>query len=109
MPGVNSTRTLTALFGRLPLGCRRNRTSPSPRLAQEARSGAAPAQSGRTETSSPAFDGGAVRVGNGKQGREARVPCAVSDLVGVSAADDGTTCGAHRGTVAQQLSRGTGR
>ena len=65
--------------------------------------------SGRTATLSPAIDGGAVRVGHSKQGREGRVPCAVSDLVGGSAADDGTTCGAHRGAVAQQVGRGTGR
>src|SRR4051794_33257183 len=52
---------------------------------------------------------GVVRVANSQQGCEGRVPCAVSDLVCVGTANDGTTGGADRDAVAQQIGRGTGR
>ena len=112
---LSSGRTLAALFGRLPSGVGERarpieRAQPSTR-GWFSRPAAGPYrrnQGGPQRRHRP-WTAGAVRVGHSKQGREGRVPCAVSDLLGVSAADDGTTGGAHRGAVAQQVGRGTGR
>src|SRR5215210_1034661 len=66
-----------------------------------------PGRNQRTGTSSGLGRRG-PGLGNSEHGCEGRVPCAVSDLVGVGTADDGTTCGADRDAIAHQIGRGTG-
>jgi hypothetical protein len=60
-------------------------------------------------SSSPSIVAPMIWVGNSEQGSEGRVPRAVSDLVGVGTADDGTTGSADRDALAQQIGSGTGR
>jgi hypothetical protein len=97
------------VVGHLPPGSSREDAEGKPAQVSLARPGpAAQPQWGRTRTS-PGLGRRVVRVGNSEQGCEGRVPCAVSDLVGVGTADDGTTCGADRDAIAQQVGRGTGR